>query len=106
MTPSCDLDDEQPILLDPLKATDVQLLLFKPDGEATPRFSEKKHARKFLRAEKSIGFYNINHSDFVRCRIDLRDEIDKDVEAAAKYFKKLEKGMRLMITPTKRPYVG
>lgn len=91
-TPTCDLEEEQPVLLDPLKATDVQLLAFKPDGEAMPRFSEKKHARKFFRADKSIEYYNINHSDFVRSRIDLRDNIDKDVKAAVRYFNKLETG--------------
>lgn len=91
-TPTCDLEEEQPILLDPLKATDVQLLQFKPDGEAMPRFSEDSHARKFMRADRSIAFYNLNHSDFVRCRIDLRDSIDKDVKAAVRYFNKLETG--------------
>ncbi|GGI93793.1 hypothetical protein GCM10007978_34220 [Shewanella hanedai] len=90
--PTCDLEEEQPILLDPLKATDVQLLEFKPDGEAMPRFSKEKHARKFSRADKSIEYYNINHSDFVRCRIELRDYIDKDVKAAVRYFNKLETG--------------
>lgn len=91
-TPTCDLEDEQPILLDPLKATDVQLLQFKPDGEAMPRFPEDKHARKFMRADQSIAYYNLNHSDFVRCRIELRDKIDRDVKAAIRYFNKLEKG--------------
>lgn len=91
-TPCCDLEAEQPILLDPLKATDVQLLQFKPDGEAMPRFSEDKHARKFMRADQSILFYNLNHSDFVRCRIELRDQMYKGVKAAKRYFDKLETG--------------
>lgn len=91
-TPGCDLEAEQPILLDPLKATDVQLLQFKPDGEAMPRFSKKSHARKFIRADQSIAFYNLNHSDFVRFRIELRDQIDNDVKAAKRYFNKLETG--------------
>ncbi|EGR1094443.1 TPA: hypothetical protein L3327_002159 [Vibrio cholerae] len=91
-TPDCDLEDEQAVLLDPLKATDVQLLQFKPDGEAMPRFSKEKHARKFMRADQSIVFYNLNHSDFVRCRIELRNKIDKDVSAAKRYFNKLETG--------------
>lgn len=91
-TPDCDLEEEQPILLDPLKATDVHLLQFKPDGEAMPRFSEEKHARKFMRADQSILFYNLNHSDFVRCRIELREQIETDVKAAKRYFNKLETG--------------
>ncbi len=91
-TPGCNIEGEQPILLDPLKATDVQLLQFKPDGEAMPRFSEDKNPRKYMRADLSIMFYNLNHSDFVRCRIELRDLIDNEVKAAARYFKKLEAG--------------
>lgn len=91
-TPVCDLDVEQPVLLDPLKATDVQLLIFKEDGEAMPRYSEDKHFRKFYRADQSIVLYNINHSDFVRCRIDLRDEINNEIADAKRYFNKLEKG--------------
>ncbi|AYH07327.1 MULTISPECIES: hypothetical protein [Pectobacterium] len=91
-TPDCDLEEEQPILLDPLKATDVHLLQFKSDGEAMPRFSEEKHARKFMRADKSILFYSLNHSDFVRCRVELRDQIEKDVKSAKRYFNKLETG--------------
>nr|WP_290701169.1 hypothetical protein [Halomonas sp. UBA3074] len=91
-TPTCDLEEEQPILLDPLKATDVQLLDFKPDGEAMPKYSEKIHARKFMRADKSIQYYNLNHSDFVRCRIELRDRINQEVKAAVRYFNKLETG--------------
>ncbi|ECD4439582.1 hypothetical protein CU840_01280 [Salmonella enterica] len=89
-TPDCDLEEEQPLLLDPLKATDVQLLQFKPDGEAMPRFPKEKHARKFRRADQSILFYSLNHSDFVRCRIELRDQIDRDVKSAKRYFNKLE----------------
>ena len=45
-TPSCDLEEEQPVLLDPLKATDVLLLQFKPDGEAMPRFAEERYFNK------------------------------------------------------------
>ncbi len=91
-TSACDMEDEQPILLDPLKATDVQLLQFKPDGEAMPRFSEEKFPRRFIRADQSIALYNLNHSDFVRCRIELRDSIDKELKSAKRYFNKLEKG--------------
>lgn len=45
-----------------------------------------------MRADQSIVFYNLNHSDFVRCRIELRNKIDKDVSAAKRYFNKLETG--------------
>jgi hypothetical protein len=91
-TPTCDMEEEQPVLLDPLKATDVQLLQFKQDGEAMPRFSVEKSPRKFMRADMSIAYYNLNHSDFVRCRIELRDIIDKEIKAASRYYNKLETG--------------
>lgn len=91
-TPACDMEEEQPILLDPLKATDVQLLQFKPDGEVMPRFSDGKSPRRFMRADQSIALYNLNHSDFVRWRIRLRDDIDREVKAAVRYFNKLESG--------------
>ncbi len=90
-TPSCDINNEQPVLLDPLKVTDTQLIFFKEDGEAIPRYSRKQHSRKFIRADTSIDLYNLNHSDFVRERQRLRDEIDRDVKAAKRYFNKLEK---------------
>lgn len=91
-TPACDMEIEQPLLLDPLKATDVQLLTFKADGEAMPRYSEGAYPRRFLRADKSIELYNLNHSDFVRFRLKLRDDIDTDITSAKRYFKKLETG--------------
>lgn len=91
-TPDSDIEEEQPILLDPLKATDVQLLQFKSDGEAMARFSKEKSPRRFSRADESILLYNLNHSDFVRCRIDLRDTIDREVKSALRYFNKLETG--------------
>lgn len=91
-TPSCDLESEQPVLLDPTKATDAQLIFFKQDGEAIPRYSEDQHARKFLRADTSIMLYHLNHTDFVRARLELRDAIEEDVAAAKRYFNKLESG--------------
>lgn len=91
-TPQCDLEAEQPILLDPLKATDVQLLVLNPNGEAMPRYSEKNQPRKFLRADKSIELYSINHSDLVRARIELRDIINDEIKAAKRFFNKLETG--------------
>lgn len=91
-SPTCILEEEQPVLIDPLRATDVQLLQFNSNGEAMPRYSETDSPRKYLRAYISISLYNINHSDFVRARLDLRDAINKDVYSAKRYFNKLEKG--------------
>lgn len=90
-TPLCDLDAEQPVLLDPTKASDVALITFKNDGEAMPSRPEHMQ-RQHFRASESIKYYNLNHSDFVRCRIELRDEMDELIKGAKRYFNKLESG--------------
>ena len=91
-TPQCDCDEEQPLLLDPCKATDVALITFKEDGEAMPRFDKKDRARAFERADVSISLYNINNSIFVRARLDLRDKINSLLRDAERFFRKLETG--------------
>ena len=91
-TPQCDCDEEQPLLLDPCKATDVALITFKEDGEAMPRFDKKDRARAFKRADVSISLYNINNTVFVRARLELRDKINALLKDAERFFKKLETG--------------
>ncbi|MEJ1297804.1 MAG: hypothetical protein RPU64_16585 [Candidatus Sedimenticola sp. (ex Thyasira tokunagai)] len=90
--PDDDCDEEQPLLLDPCKASDVALIAFKEDGEAMARFGEEKRPKAHKRAEISIELYNLNHTDFVKARISLRDQISKLVADAARYYKKLESG--------------
>ena len=92
MTPEDDWEEEQPLLLDPCKATDVSLITFKDDGEAMPRYGKEKRPRSFERADVSIELYNINHSDFIKARIELRDDMDELIIDVAKYYKKLETG--------------
>ncbi|MDP1667356.1 MAG: hypothetical protein Q8L79_19795 [Methylobacter sp.] len=91
-TPTCDCDEEQPILLDPCKAADVALITFKDDGEAMARYGCDAKPRLFQRADISIKYYNLNHSDFVRARIELREKMDGLVRDADKFYKKLETG--------------
>ena len=90
--PECDCEEEQPLLLDPCKATDVALITFKEDGEAMPRFNKKSRPRAFKRADISIELYNINNSTFVRARVDLREKINALLKDAERFFKKLESG--------------
>ncbi len=85
-------DDEQPDLLDPCKATDTALLTFKEDGEAMARYGPKPQTRLNRRAEISIKLYNLNHTDFVRARQDLRDDMERLVRSAKRYFEHLESG--------------
>ncbi len=87
-----DCFDEQPLLLDPCKQADVALLTFKDDGEAMSRFAEAGHKRSFDRAEASIEYYNLNHSDFKKARVAIRDELTRHIENAERFFKKLETG--------------
>lgn len=92
-TPSCNYSMEQPILLDPCKSADVALLTFKANGEAMPRYKKRSDTqRNFLGAEESIKYYNLNHSDFINARIDLRDKIDKCLLNKDIYFSMLETG--------------
>lgn len=85
-----DCDNEQPDLLDPCKATDTALLTFKDDGEAMERYDSATHPRLHRRAKTSINYYHLNHTDFVRARQDLRDEMENQVHSAKIYFKRLE----------------
>lgn len=91
-TPDCDCNEEQPLLLDPCKATDVTLITFKEDGEAMPLFDKNHRARAFERADISIVLYNINNSVFVRARLELRDRINSLLGDAKRFFSKLETG--------------
>lgn len=86
------IEDEQPMLLDPCKSSDVRLLTFKEDGEAMPREKETEKPRLYKRAELSIEFYNLNHRDFVRERIKLRDKINTLTKNAKRFYEKLESG--------------
>ncbi|CAH1385161.1 hypothetical protein [Candidatus Nitrotoga sp. M5] len=88
--PTENCDGEMPDLLDPCKATDTVLLTFKEDGEAMARYDQNTHPRLYRRAQSSIEYYHLNHTDFVRARQKLRDEIDRLVHSAKKYFQQLE----------------
>jgi hypothetical protein len=90
-TPTCDHKEEKPLLIDPCNAGDVALLTFKDDGEVMPRWSEN-HQYKWKKATKSIDLYHLNHSDFVKARIELRDRIEKICGQAKRLFNKLEAG--------------
>lgn len=89
--PDADYENEKPLLIDPCKASDVSLITFKEDGEAMPRW-DADQPYKNLKAIKSIDLYHLNHSDFVKARIVLRDQVYKHVSDARRFFVKLETG--------------
>ena len=80
--------DEQPLLLDPCVPADVGLIAFAENGEAIIRYSEEKKPIAYKRAAASILLYHLNHSDFIRDRIKIRDNINKNIEDAERYFRK------------------
>lgn len=90
--PECDCSEEEPVLLDPCRAADVGLITFRDDGEAMPRFGEGENKKAYERADKSIEYYHLNHTDFVKARQDLRDEIVDFLKEAKRAFHKFEAG--------------
>ena len=90
--PECDCSEEEPLLLDPCRAADVGLITFKEDGEAMPRIGEKESQKAYKRADKSIESYHLNHTDFVKARIALRDEMAGFIKDAKRAFEKLDSG--------------
>lgn len=88
---TADYGAEKPLLIDPCKPYEPELITFKDDGEAMPRFPADP-AYKHVKAAKSIELYSINHSDFVSARLDLRDRINDLKKDAKRFYSKLETG--------------
>lgn len=86
-----DHNAEKPLLIDPCIAHEPELIIFKNDGEAMPRFSAE-HPYKYVKAARSIELYSINHSEFVTERLELRDRIESLKQDAKRFFGKLETG--------------
>ena len=91
-TPECDRDEEEPLLLDPCEAADVALITFKEDGEAMSRFAEEDSVKAYKRADTSIEYYHLNHTDFVKERIKLREDMKVSIKNAKKAFQKIDGG--------------
>lgn len=90
-SPDLPYENERPLLIDPCRADDVALITFKEDGEVMPRWGEQD-PYKNKKAAKSIELYSLNHSDFVRARIALRDQIEDARQNAQRFFNRLEDG--------------
>lgn len=91
-SPADDCDQEQPLLIDPCNPAEVALLFFGENGEAFTRHDKEKSPRLHEKAAKSIRLYNINHSDFIKARIIIRDKVMRKIADAERYYKKLEQG--------------
>ncbi len=99
-TPSDDYDLEQPLLIDPCNPAEVALITFSENGEATTRYNKTEKPRLFTKADRSIKLYHLNHSDFVKARISIRDTLKKCIEDAQRYYKRLDDAN----TDTERAY--
>lgn len=87
------LDDEEPMLLNPSASADPGLLWFDEDGQAVPNpICSGPNGYPYKRAEVSIHFYHLNHSDIVDKRKALCSEIRRRVEDADSYFGKYDTG--------------
>ena len=91
MTPDADWQAEKALLIDPCKPDETALVTFKEDGEAMPRFAAEE-SYKNEKARLSIKYYSLNHSEFIRERITLRDRIENLRVDAMRYFARLESG--------------
>src|SRR6185503_2846456 len=87
---NCDL--EQPELMDPCNEADIGLITFVGNGEAMPTHTPVSGARLARKAAKSIELYHLNHSEFVRARIGIRDALRQWIEDAKRYYLHLEDG--------------
>jgi hypothetical protein len=67
---------EEPVLLDPVVASDCKLLCFdSSNGKPIARFTEEQDAWKNLRANESINYYHLNEGTWNFKRKDLMDEV-------------------------------
>jgi hypothetical protein len=88
--PDDDCNAEQPLLIDPCNPAEVALITFAENGEATARHNKSERPRYFAKADCSIKLYHLNHSEFVKARIGIRDKLVKYIEDARRYYKQLD----------------
>lgn len=94
-----DEQNEEPLLLDPIKPNDCKLLCFDTDtGKPLPRFLAEEDELKFRRAKASIDFYHLDEGTWNYRRKDLMDDVSVlcDLILDAKVVGDLEKEDRLM----------
>tara|TARA_A100001391_G_scaffold174248_1_gene136600 strand:+ start:5933 stop:6700 length:768 start_codon:yes stop_codon:yes gene_type:complete len=84
--------NENPILLDPCEPDEPGLIDFDQSGRPIPRYSEEVHAGRYRRANESIKFYHLGHSDLVDTRTILAVSIERKVKAAERLFPLTESG--------------
>jgi hypothetical protein len=92
-SPGDNLEDEEPMLLDPSSSADPGLLWFDENGQAVPNpICSGPNGYPYRRVEASIRFYHLNHIGVVEQRKELCSEIRRCVEEADRYFTKYQEG--------------
>ena len=77
---------ENPLLLDPCNPLDAQLLWFKEDGRAVPKFDEDSKPWAYQRAKESIEYYNLDEQEIKEARQGGYNKIKKLIEDGEIYF--------------------
>lgn len=77
---------EDPLLIDPCKRSDVELLWFDDDGRAVSKYSEKDRPHAFKKAEVSIDCYHLNEREIKEARLALYHSIKKLIKQGDYYF--------------------
>ncbi|MBY4592316.1 MULTISPECIES: hypothetical protein [Rhizobium] len=91
MGPDANWKSEKTYLIDPCNPDEVAMITFKEDGEAMARFPASEQYKHDM-AMLSIECYNINHSDFVKARMDVKASIEELRVEAKRLFARLEDG--------------
>lgn len=86
------LEDEQVVLLDPLRPSDPLLLDFRDDGMPRPAYSKDEHAILYKRAEVSINLYHLAHQDIVEARALLFKKVTELVRSGDRFWKEYSEG--------------
>jgi uncharacterized protein (TIGR02646 family) len=86
------LNDETPMLLDPMIKTDAALIWFLSDGTAIPKWNEAPKTVQYQRADCSIKLYHLNHTNLVELRRELCNYIGRLVEDGNVHFAKYING--------------
>jgi len=81
---------EQPLLLNPCSSWDPALLDFDDSGRPTARYPD--HAERRRKAETSIRFYHLDHTDLIETRRKLAIELNSKIDAANDIYDRVDSG--------------
>lgn len=89
--PADPIEDEFPVLLDPIKNSDSLLLTFEDDGGAVPLYPIEMET-PYKRAKVSIEFYHLDHPDIKERRYQVCKEIKQLVAEGDRAMVRQEEG--------------